>query len=147
MPSNETTPKHYLYGAILFSVMIIGVVSILTTLNTAEGGNFTSDERFSEFNSTFNIYDDLGTGTTGIKNSIENAPESQFGVFGVLNSLINTAWQTLKNLFTSFKFVTTGIGGLSTIFGIPVWFTGAIGLLVIVMIAFSIWSAIFQKNF
>lgn len=147
MALSETTPKHYLYGAILFSVMILGIVSILSSLNEAEGGNIANDERFAEFNSTFNIYDQIDNGTQNVRSSIENAPESQFGIFGVLNSLINTAWQTLKGLFNSFKFVTVAIGGLSTMFGVPVWVTGAVSLLIIVMIAFSIWSAIFQKNF
>jgi hypothetical protein len=36
--------------------------------------------------------------------------------------------------------------GTTTIFGIPTWITGLLTLMVTVVIAFSIWSAIFQKE-
>jgi hypothetical protein len=144
---NDATPKTYLYGAILFAVMIIGVVSVLSSLNQSEGGYIGGDERFAEFNSTFNIYDGLVDKTDNIQSSIDDDDNSQFGAFGVLNSLINKAWQTLKGLFKSFAVITNAIGGLSSIFGVPSWVTGAIGLLIVIMIAFSIWGAIFQTKF
>lgn len=143
---NEATPKSYLYGAILFSLVIISIVSILTSFDQSEGGHISNEASFSNFNKSFNIYDSLDTGTRGIQASITNASSKQYGVFGVLNSLINTAWQALKNLFDTFGAIPQAIKGLSAIFSIPTWMTAGIGLLIIVMIAFSIWGAILQKD-
>jgi hypothetical protein len=68
------------------------------------------------------------------------------GVFGVLNSLIQSAWQILKLMFSSLAFMTTVWGGLYTIFGVPVWVGALIGSLAIILIGFTIYSAIFQKD-
>jgi protein-S-isoprenylcysteine O-methyltransferase Ste14 len=114
-------------------------------LNQETGGTISNDPRYSDFNRTFNVYDNVTTQVTSIKENIVNA-DTDFGAFGVLNSLIATSWQGVKLLFSSFGFMDSVFGGLSTMFGIPSWVGGFAILLIIVIIAFAIWAAIFQTQ-
>ena len=146
--AEETTPKHYIYGAILFTFMIVGVITLLTEIDSNTSGGMSENQKFQDFKTELDKRESLAGNLSTIQRSIEGADgESNFGAFGVLNSLINKAWQTLKGLFTTFKFVGDAFTSASSIFGIPGWVMSILLLLVVVMIAFSIWSAIFQKNF
>lgn len=144
----ETTPKHYLYGIIIFTMVFMAGFAIMSELNDKEGGNFQNDPRFSQFNKTFNKYDDLNSEVGGLQSSIEGSGQTEGKAFdNFLTRLINGAWNTLKSLFTGFSFITDILVGLNEMFGIPVWFTSLVSLLIIVMIAFAIWGAIFQTQF
>lgn len=141
---SEVLPRHYIIGIILFTFIIVGGISMLSMMNTEQSG-FTDDSRFQNFNNTFNVMDDVTTEVGDLQSGIENA-ETDFGVFGVLNSLISSAWNTLKLLFSSFGFMDAVFGGLTTVFGVPAWIPTLIGLLVVVLLAFAIYSAIFQRE-
>jgi tetrahydromethanopterin S-methyltransferase subunit C len=57
-----------------------------------------------------------------------------------------SSWQSIKLFFLSFGIMNAAYSGLSAIFGIPAWITGLAGLLVTILIGFTIYSAIFQKE-
>ena len=121
---------------------------MMTEFNAKEGGNFANDPKFSQFNDTFNKFDDLNTEVGGLQSGIEGSGQSS-GTSGdnFLTRLINGAWNTLKGLFTGFSFIGDILTGLNEMFGIPVWFTTLVSLLIVVMVAFAIWGAIFQTQF
>ncbi len=122
--------------------------AIMSELNSKEGGNFGNDPRFSQFNKTFNKYDELTSEVGGLQSGIEGSGQTEGKAFdNFLTRLINGAWNTLKGLFTGFSFITDILTGLNEMFGIPIWFTSLVSLLIIVMIAFAIWGAIFQTQF
>lgn len=146
--AQDTTPKHYLYGAILFTFMIVGVITLLTEIDNNTTGGMSENQKFQDFKKELDKRDNLTSNLGSIQTGIEGTEsESNIGAFGVLNSLINKAWQTLKGLFKTVSFVGEAFTSASAIFGIPSWVMSLLLLLVVVMIAFSIWSAIFQKNF
>jgi len=140
----EILPRHYLIGIILFTLFIVGGVSILAEFRNSDAG-FGDSDRFNEFNQTFNKLTEVTESTETIEDNIVNA-EVDEGIFGVLNSLISSGWQTFKLLFTSFGFMEDALAGLTTFFGVPAWIVTLIILLVTVVIAFAIYSAIFQRE-
>jgi hypothetical protein len=64
----------------------------------------------------------------------------------VLNSLIASAWQSLRLLFSSFGFMDAVFEGVHDLFGVPKWVSGLASLLITVLIAFAIYSAVFQTK-
>lgn len=140
----ETLLRHYIWGVIAFTLFIVGGVSMLGIMK-AEDTTFATEDSYTRFNESFNQLTEVTETVEGLQSGIINA-ETDFGVFGVLNALISSSWQSLKLTFTSFSLMNAAYTGLSAVFGVPAWIPGLIILSVIVLIAFTIWSAIFQKE-
>lgn len=139
----EVLPSNYIIGILIFTLFIVGGVSILGVMKS-ENPAFATSEKYSQFNESFNKLDDVTTEVNDLQDGIETAP-SDFGVFGVLNSLISSSWQTLRLLATSFSFMNGAFIGM-TMFGMPAWIPTIIILMVIVMISFAVFAAIFQRK-
>lgn len=141
----DVLPRHYIIGIIIFTFFIVGGIAILTEFNNARPG-FVDDEKFTQFNSSFNKMNDLTGAVEDLENTITESDEDQdLGIFGVLDALINTGWNTLKLLFTSFGFMEAIFASLS-MFGVPTWVGALLVLMVTVMIAFAIYTAVFQRE-
>lgn len=135
--------KNYIIAIVVFTFVIVGGVSIMGiwfTDNTA----ITSDEKYIAFNQTFNKLDDVTSSIESLQSRVDDTEPEKDILGGVLGGLINSAWNGLKLIFSSFGFMTEGFEGLSTIFGVPAWIPVLIGLMVIVTIVFAIWSAFFK---
>lgn len=143
--ANDVLPRHLLIGAIVFVLVIAGGVSMLGLFNDADSSFLAGNEKYVQFNESFNKLEDVTNTTTQLQGSVQNAT-TDFGLFGVLNSLIATSWNTLTAIFTSFDFFTAIFGGLNVVFEVPLWITGLVGLIIIVILVFAIWSAIFQRE-
>jgi hypothetical protein len=140
----DAVPTTYIVGIIIFTFFIVGGVALIGEMRDTNP-DFINNQKYDQFNSTFNVLDDV-TGEVGtIQDNIANA-DTDFGLFGVLNSLISSAWQTLRLLFSSFGFMNTVFIGFSTFFGIPAWVSGLIILLVTIMFAGAIFAAIFHRE-
>lgn len=137
-------PSTYIVGILIFTLFIVGGVSMMSIFRDSDPA-FASDDKFTEFNDTFNVYgeasDTIGELGTGITDA-----DQDFGVLGVLNGLILSAWQSLRLLLTSFSFMNVVFNGLSTIFGVPSWISGLIILGVTVGFVFALYSAFFQRE-
>lgn len=140
----QTTPRTYLYGIIIMMFFIIGGVAILVEFKAANS-NLDSGDQTGEFNRTVNKIDDVNEKIGNLKSNIENA-DTNFGAFGVLNSLISSAWLSLRLLFDSFSFMDGVFKGLVSIFGVPAWIPILISLIITVTIIFSIYKMIFQTE-
>lgn len=138
----EVTPRIFIYGIIVFTLMIGGVAFIMSQF-AIDSPSFTSDENFQAFNSTFNKYNDVVEVGTNLSGDIQTSQPNPT-LFGVLDSLVNSGWVAIKSLFNTLGFVNTIFGGLTNIFGIPSWIVALLTTLMVVMIAFSIYSLIFQ---
>lgn len=140
----EILPRHYIIGIIFFVLIIvsgIGMIDIFQQTNES----FIDGEQYHKFNNTFNVMSELTTEVSSLRSGVEGA-STDFGLFGVLNSLISTSWNTLKLLINSFSFMDAVFGGLYTVFGIPAYIGNMIILAVTVILLFAIFSAIFQRD-
>ena len=137
-------PSEYIIGTIIFTALALCIVGIFAEVQ-GSGNGFVDGEEFSSFNKSFNQYNSLQSSVGGLQSSITNSQVDN-GIFGtingVLNSLMNTVWTTFKFLFSSFGFMTTAYNGLCSSLGVPPFVPVIIGLLVVVVIAFGIFSAI-----
>ena len=140
----EILPRHYIIGILIFTFIIVGGVSILGIFNDFDP-TYAADEKFTQFNTSFNKINDVTTEVDDLESSISDV-DPAFGLFGVLNALISSAWQTLRLLFTSLGFMDGAYNGMAYIFGIPSWIPGIIISIITVIISFAIFSAIFQKD-
>lgn len=138
----EVTPRLFIYGFIIFTLLVVGGITIMTSFSAVDS-DFINDERFVSFNRTFNQYDEVIDTGEYLNRSIAGA-EPEKSLFGVLDSLINSAWGTIKSFFSTFAFMSSAFNGMNAVFGIPTWVGALITTLIIVMFAFSIYSLIFQ---
>ncbi len=138
----EVTPRLFIYGFIIFTLLIGGGVYIMSEASRIDN-NFINNDKFQNFNKTFNRYQEVTETGASLEDSIQDA-QPEKSLFGVLDSLINSAWGAIKSFFSTFSFMSDAFTGLSSVFGLPVWISSLITTLIIVMFAFSIYGLIFQ---
>jgi len=143
MTANPLKPSTYILAIIIFTFFILGGVSMMAELRQSDS-TFMADENSRAFNNTFNVYTSLDTSVTGLQSSVEDAG-NDWGIFGVVNALIGSAWNALRLLFSSLSFMNVVFVGLG-MFGVPSWVGGLAGLTIIVIIAFAIYSSIFNSE-
>lgn len=136
-------PSTYILAIIVFTFFIMGTIGIMGELRKSDP-TFMSDPQSAAFNSTFNRYADLTSSVESLQNSTQNSG-TEWGIVGALNALIGSAWNSLRLLFSSLSFMNAVFGGLQ-MFGVPAWVGALAGMVVVVIIAFAIWSAIFRTD-
>lgn len=141
----ETLPRHYVFGSIIFMTIIAGGILVAAVFNH-DKSILDGDSQYQNFNATFNKYNDLESSMQTLEDAASQTNDVNPGLFGFLDSLVGISWNTLTSIGTTFGFMKTSIGGLSSIFGIPDFIVTAIILLISAMIVFSIFSAIFQRE-
>jgi len=136
--------SHYIIGIIAFTFVILAGMSMVGELNKADS---TFSGKYESFNNTFNVYDNVTSKMEEISESLPAVDSSQFGVFGVLNALIQSSWQTLRLSIQSFGFMDSVFQGLSNeIPAVPIWVGGLIISSILVVFVFAIYGAIFQRD-
>jgi hypothetical protein len=144
MKSGKTLPSNYIIGVVLFTMLIVGGVSMIAEF-TAKDSSFIEGEQFSDFNKSFNKLTNVNESIANLETGITEA-DPDVGVFGVLNALIQSSWNSLKLIFNSFGFMEDVFSSTSTVFGVPSWVGLLVGLLATVVLVFGIWGAIFQRD-
>lgn len=140
----NATPRSYVYGVIGFTFIIVAGVTLFA-LFASESPALLADERFVQFNESFNTLNDITREVNKFNSTITRA-SVQPGPVGVIDGLITSAWQALRLMFASFGFMNDAANSLWSVFGIPAWIPALLMLTVTVMIAFTIFSAIFQSE-
>lgn len=136
--------RHYVIATIVFCLVIVGGINLLSIVGESDP-TFTSDPKFTEFNQSFNRLNDVTNSVGQVQTGITEATTDP-GTFGVLNGIINAVWGTVKGFFASFGVMTAAYEGTTNVFGVPSWIAGLAILAVIVLVGFSIYSAIFQTE-
>jgi hypothetical protein len=132
-------------GAIVAMMILAGGVSFLAHVYSINP-DVADEDDLKTFNNTFNKLDDVNTYSNNLASAMNTSPEQ--GTFGFINSLINIAWNTVKNIFTSFTFTAEFFGAFLSypIFGIPSWVVTSIISIITIIIAFAIIKAIFGSS-
>ena len=134
----------FIIGICIFVFIITAGMTMISTVAT-ENPAITNDPRYSVYNTSFNKLQNISDMSDSIQESITDA-STDFGVFGVINSLINSAWHSLKLTFNSITFFTDSLQSLTSLFGIPSFVIVIITSIITIMIGFGIYSLIFQRN-
>lgn len=132
------TPRNFIVAMLIFCVFIVGGIFLITDFGI-------NDSQTGEFNNTFYIVNNITGDIGNIRGSIESS-DNDFGAFGVLNGLINSAWTSLKLLFGSYDIAQAVFDDAGKFLGIDATIVLLLGSIVLVIIAFAMWSAIFQRD-
>lgn len=141
----RTIIRDLFFGFVLFTLFLVGGVSMMGIFNDSNS-EFTSDEKFVEFNRSMNKLGDVTTSVGSLEDKVLADPEEDRGILGVLGTLIGGAWNALKTLVSSLNFMGDAFKGLSTTFGVPLWMTSLAALLITILIIFALYSALFQRE-
>lgn len=138
----DTTPSNYIIGIILFSIVVVGGISIIGNFRDVDS-TFIDSSEYASLTSTFDKTSELKGNISSLENTIETGGKEEYGTLGVIGGLIDSAWSSLRLLGSSFGFMNDVFNGLS-MFGIPIWILSLITLIISVIIVFSLYSLIFQ---
>ena len=143
----EILPRHYIVAIIFFVFVILSGIYLVNEMIADKPDFLDSNDadEFLKFNESFNKLEDINKSVSNIRENIEGA-DTDLGIFGVLNSLINSAWNTVGLLFQSLSFMNSAFYALENIFGIPGWVPTLIILVFIIIIAFGIYKMIFKAE-
>ena len=137
----DTNIRHYIFGIILFTFFIVGGVSVIVNLASSNPA-MVSDERFVQFNQSFNKMDLVETKVNAIETNVNGTPAGE----NPLNDLITGSWQTLRLIGSSLSFMDDVFIATYTLFGIPRWIGNIVMMLITVLLAFVIYGLIFQRD-
>ncbi len=159
-------PRHFFYATIVFTMLISGMVTILSLvisgssgdgdsqvddLLSSQGGGLSSVQQLEAWNRTFNVFDDLTDDITTVKEDIEEvgAKEQTFleSAITLPVAFIQTSWGVVRFIFKSFGFVDEAFRGLATVLHLPTWIPTLIISLLVVMFIFSVITLMFGKEF
>jgi len=142
----QILPRHYITGIIIFTMFIVGGIALIDEFRAADS-TFVDGDEYAQFNTTFNVYGDVTDEVGNLQSRVTtNSTATVLGSDGILGSLISSGWNTLKLLFSSFNFMDGVFNGLESFLGVPAWVGSLLILLVTVLLVFSIYSAIFQRD-
>lgn len=125
----------------MFSVVIFSGIYIMGQFSISNP-SYINDEKFIGFNKSFNQITELNTAVGELNQSIAGA-SPDWGVFGVINSLIKSVWSAFKQMVGTIGFIGTAIHGFGSIFGVPPEIVGLFVSLIVVIVVFSIYSLVF----
>ena len=138
-------PRHLIYGVIMFTLMIVGGVGMMASLNDDSDSLLAESEKYAQFNKSFNTFNEVTEGVDSLDDSLGGTnPDVKDGTF--LGDLIRGSWNALKTIGKTFNFIYVMLGELDDFFGIPSWVASLIGACIIILLIFGIWSAIFQRE-
>lgn len=143
---DDTDPRSYLIGIVVFVMLCLGGISMINFMREYNPDLLTPQELedYGKLNNTFQKLDSINDSISSIEEDITNTENKEFGVFGVLGGLINSAWNTLRFLFPMLSFMDDIYSGFLEFLGIPSWVGSCISMLVIIIIAFFVYKSIFK---
>jgi len=137
--------RNYIIGALLFSIVIFSGVLMIGTFNTADSSLDSS--LLDPFNQSLSISDDVTTTVNTLENGIVNADlEGNTGPLGWLNTLLGTAWNGLKAISQTLRFIGVAMTQAAEMFGVPEQISGLVVLIPVVIIIFALIVAIIRVN-
>lgn len=134
-----------IWYALIFAMLFLTAGISYISIFVADSPSFDEEDRFGEFSRLFDKQAELSLQINTTQSKILSS-ETDYGLFGALNALIKTSWEAIKNMFTSLSFVSDIFSGLSAFFGVPTWLTGFVMMLLVVTVAYTILSLIFQGD-
>jgi len=133
----------YVVAVVVFMMLVLGGISIYG--NIFPTSYFTNTE-YENFTNTFNQSAQLEKDIGYLKANVSKAtPGEDSGLLGSINSLIKTGFQGVRFVLTTFTIMDVVYGGFSSVFGLPLWVSILIKLLVTVLIMFAIYKLIFRS--
>jgi hypothetical protein len=129
-------------------MVLLGGLSLFAEF-AAEKPDMLNDDYFSNLQNYTAILNETTISNIKSMESDFNSNQSSVGDFGWLDDLVGRGWNMVKgvgNTFKLFSFAGSAMTGISNVLGFPQWFLGLVTLLVVILIIFAIFSAIFRTE-
>ena len=139
-------PRNLIFGAILVTLMIVGGVNMMDSMNNHPDSLLADSDKYASFNESFNKFDELDESISGLAGGLDETNPSDPNDDSFLGNLIKGSWNTLKTIGTSFSFIGDMFDATTTYFGVPAWIPALIGSLILIIFIFGVWSAVFQRE-
>jgi len=130
---------------IIFGMFIAGGLFVIQQFQ-ADDPTYGHDDTLGQsqmFQRSFDKLDVINEQVSILNSSSSEAP-GQTPDLGFLDNLVMKSWNTLTSMYNSISFMYTAISDTSAVFNIPMWFTGGLISIIIILIVFAIYKAIFQ---
>jgi hypothetical protein len=139
-----TEPKYVLLGIAGMLFFILSGLYIFS--NVDKNGALANDPDYKIFNNSFQKLNEFQTGIEGIKAGVDTSESSSlFDKLGIIESLVQQAWNSLKLLITSFSFLGDIFSTTATLFGVPAFVVALATLSVTIVIVFGVLYIIFNR--
>lgn len=149
--------RHYVIAGLIFTLMVIGVVSTITLIEKGEPSgdgsekvtNFMDEDAVTKMNRSLNSYDRLSSDINEMKENIKSLnPETTLEAITLPVAFIKSSWSVVKLIIDLFDFMTSAFTGVLGNLGVyvPSWVADIIILIVSTFLVFSIISLIFGKD-
>jgi hypothetical protein len=133
----------YVVAVIVFMMLVLGGISIYGNVFTAD---YFVNTEYENFSNTFNKSVELTNNIEALKGNVSGAtPGDDSGLLGSINSLIKTAFSGVKIILSTFTIMDLAFGGITSIFGFPLWLSILIKTLITALIVFAIYKLIFRS--
>lgn len=142
----EQKPSNWVIGTIVFTMFILGVITMINIAATDDSEFIPGDGVYTEFQAEFNRSQTVTANVDALKDKLLEDGELSF--VDKLNIIFGKSFSVLMSIFSAFSFMNNMITAGGTMFGviIPTWFPPLLISLVISIILFGIISAILQRN-
>jgi amino acid permease len=145
--------SNYIIIIIVFGMLSTGLINLMSIANQEESGFLSEDadsDSFLNINTTFGgVLNEVAAETETLSGVVQNTSSESTGLFGFVDTLINSAYSTLQTIFGSFSFMgeildsITGEGGL---LGLPEWLKTGLWSMILIILTFGIYSLLFKSE-
>lgn len=146
-------PRDFFFGAVVFALVITGVVSMINLVVIGESGNkatavpgLMGNENINDFEDVFNNNVTGRVNAIKAKMDVVNPEAAPQNIFTLSGAFISSAWEAVKLVFSSVTMMDDAIGGMESMLHIPGWVVGFILVLIVAFFIFSILTVIFGKD-
>tara|TARA_R100000656_G_scaffold114639_1_gene87058 strand:- start:83 stop:553 length:471 start_codon:yes stop_codon:yes gene_type:complete len=145
--------SNYIIILIVFGMLSTGLIHLMSVANEQESAFLSEDadsSTFANINTTFGgVLTEVASETETLKNAVNDSSSESTGLFGFVDTLINSAYSTLKTIFNSFDFmgdVLEGITGEGGLLGLPEWLKTGLWSMILIILTFGIYSLLFKSE-
>jgi hypothetical protein len=132
-------------GVVMAIIIITSGVFMIGSF-TASDSSIDSANQVGDFNATLDKSVEITTSVNNIQTSIDSVSEEKAGVLGWLNALIGSVFNGLKSIGDTLGFISIASTNAANLFGIPSFILPLLVLIIVIIIGFAIWAAIFKVN-
>ena len=136
--ANPTTVRQFMISTLIFTAIVTGAFTMIAANLPDSGGNF------SDYNGSFNKFDEIKSQSETMSDTMENADPSS-GTEGILTGLWDISFGAVKQVWNSISIIAELIKGLSrggTPLDLPTWVTNLWISIILITITFAIIASI-----
>ena len=138
-------PSDYMVGIVFFLLFLGGSMYLIAEFAANDSDFIADTDRYNELNKSFHdYYEDMDSKAADMESrSTAGELDTEDSVWG---GLLRTGWSAIGSLFNGLSFMGDFFNLMGSMFSVPGWIIGLALMLIAILIAVGIFSAIFQRE-